>query len=526
MHRLAEFVRLHRMKHGNREVARLLQMSPNTERRYRRALEAHNLLQGPLETVVELSVLRAAVESSLPSQRPAQQTSSVAQWREAVACMLTGGASPTAIYDRLRLEEEEFSGSLSAIKRMCLTLKKAKGIDPEDVAIPVETKPGEVAQVDFGSVGLLWDSESEKLRKAYIFVMVLGYSRHMVVRIVFDQKVETWIELHVQSFAEFGAVPKVVVPDNLKSAVLRAAFDVRTEPVLNRNYRELARHFGFKIDPTPPYSPQKKGKVESEVKYVKNNFMKARAEEKDVQVLRRELAHWVPEIAGKRKHGTTRQCPLEVFEQEERAAMLPLPTTPWVPVLWRTPTLRRDCRVMVEEARYSAPWRLIGKVLLARVTSKSVELHYEDTRVASHARQPLGGESTMDEHLPPQRSAYRHRQREYWVNRALDIGLEVERYVGEVFDSDDVLNQLTKVQAIVIHLERFPRSRARTACLRASFYGSYSYQAIKNILIKGLDLQPLPTAIVPAGSGLERPRHARAVQELLDIPLEKTNAPN
>lgn len=132
----------------------------------------------------------------------------------------------------------------------------------------------------------------------------------------------------------------------------------------------------------------------------------------------------------------------------------------------------------------------------------------------------------MDEHLPPQRSAYRHRQREYWVNRALDIGLEVERYVGEVFDSDDVLNQLTKVQAIVIHLERFPRSRARTACLRASFYGSYSYQAIKNILIKGLDLQPLPTAIVPAGSGLERPRHARAVQELLDLPLEKTNAPN
>jgi hypothetical protein len=102
----------------------------------------------------------------------------------------------------------------------------------------------------------------------------------------------------------------------------------------------------------------------------------------------------------------------------------------------------------------------------------------------------------------------------------------VQRYVTEVFDSDDVLNQLTKVQAIVGHLEKFPSKRAQAACRRASFYGSYKYQAIKNILLKGLDIEPLPTAIVPAGGGLERPRHARAVQELLDIPLEKTNAPN
>ncbi|MCP4959077.1 MAG: IS21 family transposase, partial [Actinomycetia bacterium] len=272
---------------------------------------------------------------------------------------------------------------------------------------------------------------------------------------------------------------------------------------------------------------EKKGKVESGVKYVKNNFIKARKDEKDVEVLRRELARWVREIAGMRRHGTTHKRPLEVFEQVERATMLPLPTTRWEPVLWRTPMLRRDCRAVVEAARYSAPWRLIGKTLLARVTHKSVELYFEDTRVASHERQPEGGESTKDEHLPPERSAYRHRQRAlYWETRAGQIGDDVQRYVAEVFDSDDVLHQLTKVQAIVGHLEKFPPERAQAACRRASFYGSFKYQSVKNILVKGLDMQPLPTAIVPAGGGLERPRHARAVQELLDIPLEENNASN
>ncbi|MCP5068427.1 MAG: IS21 family transposase [bacterium] len=526
MHRLSELVRLHRMELTTREVARLLSMSPNTERRYRQALESAQLLRGAADDLPTLAQLQEAVQAHLPEHPLPGCESSVARWADAISKMRDGGASPTAIYDRLRLEQEEFAGSLSAVKRLCLRLKKAKGVMMEDVAIPVETVPGDVAQVDFGSIGLLWDPEAEKLRKAYVFVMVLGYSRHMVARVVFDQKVDTWLPLHVEAFEELGMVPKTLVPDNLKSAVVRAAFDVRDEPVLNRSYRELARHFEFKIDPTPPYSPEKKGKVESGVKYVKNNFFKSRKEEKDAEVLRRALARWVREIAGMRKHGTTHKRPLEVFEQVERPAMLPLPTTRWEPVLWRSPTLGRNCRARVEGARYSAPWRLIGKVLMARVTEKSVELYFENTRVASHERQPEGGESTKDEHLPPERSAYRHRQREYWEERAERIGADVRCYVAEVFDSDDVLSQLTKVQAIVGHLETFPTERALAACRRASFYGSYSYQSIKNILRKGLDMQSLPTAIVPARDELERPRHARTVQELLDLPLEKDNAPN
>jgi len=104
--------------------------------------------------------------------------------------------------------------------------------------------------------------------------MVLGFSRHMFARIVFDQSVQTWLRLHVGAFAALGGVVETVVPDNLKSAVIRAAFGVGDGIALNRSYRELARHYGFKIDPTPVYDPRKKGKVESSVKYVKGNFFR------------------------------------------------------------------------------------------------------------------------------------------------------------------------------------------------------------------------------------------------------------
>ena len=146
--------------------------------------------------------------------------------------------------------------------------------------------------------------------------------------------------------------------------------------------------------------------------------------------------------------------------------------------------------------------------------------------MATHARQPVGGKSIKLQHLPPERGEYRERERDYWVERAAQIGADVCAYVHEVFDSDEVLAQLTKVQAIVRHLSGFPPERANAACRRASYYGSYSYAAIKNILRKGLDLEPLPQVVVPESGALEKPRFARNVQELLDFTPENPDAPN
>lgn len=89
------------------------------------------------------------------------------------------GLRAQAIYDRLRLEHEDFAGSYDAIKRMCRRIVRGRGVRAEDVAIAVETRAREIAQVDFGNVGKLYDSSGGQLRKAWVFVMVLGFSRRM-----------------------------------------------------------------------------------------------------------------------------------------------------------------------------------------------------------------------------------------------------------------------------------------------------------------------------------------------------------
>lgn len=516
MHRLQELVRLHRLGTGARLVARRLGMSPNSERFYRRALDGAGLLAGDPAELPELEELRGKIAAAMPvGDPPPQQVSSVAAWGEAVRAMVEAGAPPTAIYDRLRLEQPDFRGSLSAIKRLCLRLGRERGVRAEDVAIPVETAPGEVAQVDFGYVGQLLDPETRTMRKAWVFVLVLGYSRHMVCRLVFDQRVETWLGCHAEAFAELGGVPAVVVPDNLKAAVVRAAFGVGGTTVLQRSYRECARHFGFQVDPAPVRAPEKKGKVESGVKYVKRNFFAARRGELDAGRLARELGRWTREIAGGRCHGTTRRRPLELFTEVEQARLRALPERAYVATLWREPMVHEDSHVCVERGLYSVPWTLIGRRVLACVTPASVAILADDVRVATHVRVRAGQRSTQEAHLPAHRRDLRHRSRTYWEERADRLGPEVGAYIREVFASDDVLSQLRAVQLIVCHLERFPVGRARAACVRASFYASYGYPAIKAILQKALDQQPLPTAVVVRSSPLEAPRFARDLRSLL-----------
>ena len=519
MERLQELVRLHRMGTGAREVARLLRMSPNTERQYRLALTQTGLLMGTVDELPALEVLKRSVLSVIPSKVAPQQVSSLERWLDVIVELHGKGLGPRGIYDRLQLENEAFresKGTLSAVKRVCARLKKARGVRAEDVAIPVETKAGQVAQVDFGSVGRLFDPVERVMRPAYVFVLVLGHSRHMVARLVFDQKVATWLQLHAEAFAELGGVPEVVVPDNLKSAVVRAAFGVGGATALNRSYRELARHYGFKVDPAPIYQPKKKGKVEAGVKYVKGNFFRAR-DELDVDVLRPALARWVREVAGTRIHGTTGKRPLEVFEQEEKAALQPLPARRYQLVLWKEATVHQDSHVEYDRRLYSVPWRLIGSKVWLQATADSVLIFANDERVATHSRRGAEQHSTCDEHLPEQRGPLRHRSRAWWEERAARIGPETALYVKGVFEADDVLSQLRPVQAIVMHLERHPVERAENASRRARFFGSYDYRSLKNILVRGLDLEPLPAVAAAASSSQpqESFRFARSAAELL-----------
>lgn len=514
MHRLQELVRLHRLGLTERRAAKELRIGRNTAKEYRRALSEAGVLEGNADELPELEALKAIVMKALPPRPAPQQLSKIEEWQPEVEVLLGQRLGPQAIHDRLRLEHPDFEGSIGSLKRMVRRIRRGRGVQPEDVTIPVDTEPGDVAQVDFGYAGKQWDSSTGTVRKAWVFVMVLGYSRHQYSEVVFDQRTTTWLDLHQRAFAWFGGVPRVIVPDNLKAAVIRAAFGVSGLPELNRSYRELARHYCFRVDPAPPRAPKKKGKVESGVKYVKNNFLRGRRDQ-DVVEVNRELGRWAVEIAGTRVHGTTGRRPIEVFLSEEKAHLLPLPTKAYETVVWKQATVHADCHVHFDKRLYSAPWRLINREVWVRATSTSVAIYADDVRVATHSRRGKKQRSTHDDHLPEGRAELRHRSRSYWEERADRMSAEVGVFVREVFDSDDVLLQLRAVQAIVTYLEKFPPERAAATARRASFYGSYSYQAVKNILTRALDLEPLPTSKAQP-RWADAPRFARDLSKLTD----------
>jgi len=254
------------------------------------------------------------------------------------------------------------------------------------------------------------------------------------------------------------------------------------------------------------------------VRYVKHNGLAGR-QGQDVNDVRRALARWVIEIAGDRIHGTTGRKPMEVFELEEKAALKPLPTRPFDLVVWKRAQVHRDCHVQFAGRLYSVPWQRVGQHLWIRATAASVVIYADDEPVARHERSGTNLRSTLEQHLPEERSPLRHRSREFWEQRADTLGAEVGRFVREVFDADDVLSQLRKVQAIVTHLEKFPVERACAACARASHYGNLTYQAVRDILRRGLDFEPLPNTQVSTWT--TAPRFARDVGELVASRLDQ-----
>ena len=196
--------------------------------------------------------------------------------------------------------------------------------------------------------------------------------------------------------------------------------------------------------------------------------------------------------------------------------MLPLPKKRYESIVWKKATVHADCHVHFERRLYSVPWRLINQEVWVRASTSSVAIYsLDDVRVATHARNGKRQRSTHDAHLPEGRAELRHRSQGYWEERAARVGEDVGAFVREVFESDDVLLQLRAVQAIVTYLEKFPAERANAAARRASFYGSYTYQAIKNILTRALDLQPLPTNR-PTQLWADLPRFARDIATLVD----------
>jgi len=409
-------------------------------------------------------------------------TSLVLPYAEEVRRWYQQGICGTTIHEAL-VRKYGFAGSYSSVRRFIATLKR----EHPEATVMLEFAPGEAAQVDFGKGPTIVDVFTGEEISTWIFVMTLCWSRHQYAEIVRDQKVETWIGCHRRAFEFFGGVPSKVIIDNAKCAITKACMH---DPVVQRSYAEFAEGYFFLISPCPPRDPKKKGRVESGVKYIKNNFVPLR-EFRSLADANRQLKEWVLCTAGNRIHGTTKERPLSRFSETERHLLRSLPDVPPELAVWALVKLHGNCHVQFEKCFYSAPYRLVRKKLWLKATETTVKLFCDLELVAVHPRlRKPGARSTVREHLPPEAIAYLMQDPQWCLKQATRVGPSCKALIEQLF-SERVLDNLRAAQGIIRLGKSYGTSRLEAACHRALYFDNPRYGTVKVILQKGLDQMPL-----------------------------------
>jgi transposase len=460
---------------------------------------------GWLDASTDLPDDQTIVAALKPCRRASSTVSSAEPYRAVLKAWLLAGVQGRAIHAALK-REHAFTGSYSAVVRM---LRQLRGELPPELTVRLSFAPGEAAQVDFGAGPVLMHPDGQP-RRTWAFVMTLCHSRHQYVEFVWDQTSATWLGCHRRAFEWFDGVPERVIIDNAKCAIVRACSH---DPLVQRAYAECAEGYGFKIDACPPHDPQKKGIVESGVKYVKGNFLPTRSF-RNLDDLNAQARQWAMQEAGVRCHGTTREQPLVLYALE-RPLLRRLPAVAPDLGTWHRVKLHRDCHVQHDYAFYSAPFALVGKTLWLRATDTVVALYEDYRHVYTHLRaQRVGQRVTLSEHLPPEARQFFERDRRWCTTQAQAIGPRCAELVAGLL-GDRIAERLRAAQGVLAMAKRYGAARLEAACERALVHDSPHYRTVKTILASGADQQPLVQPHTPPA--YSRTRFTRSAADLFGV---------
>lgn len=353
----------------------------------------------------------------------------------------------------------------------------------------IEAKPGEVAEVDFGRLGIIYDPASGRNRVLYALVVTLVYSRYQYVYTTHSQDLKSLINGIEEAWEFFGGSTRRLIIDNLKAAVIRAD---RYEPIFQRTFLEYSRYRGFIIDSTEVRSPKGKPKVERQISYVRENFFKGE-DFMDREHAQRNAVKWCMMTAGLRIHGTIRRRPRIVFEQEEKEALLPLTGERFDVPIWDPPhTVHPDHHIVVNYATYSVPTAYIGKEVDVRVDSKLVRIYFKEQLIKTHPVKPPGGRSTDYNDYPKEKTPYAMRSCRYYIQKAKALGNYCGTFTEKLLSGDFPWSKIRQAQKLLRLGEKYGKERVENACRRALYFGLLNIYRVENIIKEGNSYFPLP----------------------------------
>jgi transposase len=393
--------------------------------------------------------------------------------REVIESKLDQGLHARRIYQDL-VSENGFGGSYWSVMRFVRRLGKTRELPFRRM----ECEPGEEAQVDFGSGAPVVGRDGRR-RKTHVFRIILSHSRKGYSEAVFRQSTEEFIRCLENAFHYFGGSVKTLVIDNLRAAVTKADW---YEPELHPKLRWFCEHYGVVVLPTRPYMPRHKGKIESGVKYVKRNALKARQFE-SLEEENKLLLNWETTIADVRIHGTTKQQVSKLFENAERAALKPLPLERFPFFHERQHTVHRDGHIQVDGSYYSAPPEYRGSDVWVRWDSRLVRIFNQQLgEIRAHAKlQEKGKYSTHPADILPEKISGMERGAEWLLRRASSIGEHADRWAQQVIHTRGIEGIRTVIGLLAL-ADRQPCPLIDKACEIAVSYGAYHLKNVRRLI--------------------------------------------
>lgn len=370
-----------------------------------------------------------------------------------------------------------------------------------DVTLRQHHKAGEKVFTDYaGDTLTIIDPKTGEIVPVYLFVATLGASSYTYAEGVLEMSEASWIASHIRTFEYFGGVPRIIVPDNTKCAVIKPD---RYEPDLNPSFAEMAAHYGAAVIPARVRKPRDKAKVENAVLVVERWILAALRNRTFHSI--HELGYAVADLLDKlnnRKFKIMDSSRSELFEKTDKPALLPLPSSRYAYGQWKKATVSIDYHIVVERHFYSVPYQFVRKQVDVRISATTVEVFLGNRRIASHIRSSCeGGFTTNPEHMPKS-----HRKHLEWtpsriINWAGSTGPATAQLVERILQSRPHPEMGYRSCLGIIGLSRkYPIDRVEAAAHRALAIGSYSFKSVKSILENGLDRKPLHSQLelIPA----------------------------
>lgn len=366
----------------------------------------------------------------------------------------------------------------------------------QDAVLRQHHGPGEKCFVDYAgqTVGVI-DRTTGEVRTAQIFVAVLGASSYTFAEATWTQQLPDWLGSHVRALAFFGGLPRAIVPDNLKSAVLKAH---RYDPQLNPAYQEFAEHYQIAVLPARVRKPRDKAKVEVAVQVVERWILARLRDQQFFSLgqLNRAIRALLADLNSrpfKKREGSRAQ----LFAQIDQPALRPLPERPYAFAVWKKAKVHLDYHIEVERAYYSVPYKLIGKTVEVRLTERTLEIFYRRQWVAAHVRgRTRGVFTTLAEHRPARHSAVVELTHERLQRQALTIGPATAELIAQQVHRRCHPDESLRSSLGLLRLARdFTPQALEAAAARALALKTYSYRAVRALIVAAVNTPDQSTQV-------------------------------